>query len=266
MMKLATIGFLSGNAGALVGLGGAFVMVPLMMELTHLRQQEANATSLVAVAMTGFVAAIGYLTRGKVDLACASVLVPCASVACWFGARTTAKVKASTLKRWFGFFLIFAAVMVPIRQLLMSSFSSRAASSMVTLDPIEIFSAVKSMGPSVMLPLMIAGCCAGFASGFLGIGSGTIMVPTLLIAAGLTQQHAQGTALLSMVVPAVIGSWTHFSLGNVQLTILPYLLTGAAIGAFTGARIACLLPETIVKFVFCLVLGWTGLKYTGVLP
>ncbi len=48
---------------------------------------------------------------------------------------------------------------------------------------------------------IMLGLIAGVASGFLGIGGGTIIIPALIFLFGLTQHQAQGTTLALMVPP-----------------------------------------------------------------
>lgn len=76
--KGLVIGLVAGAFGGLVGLGGGVVMVPMLVGMTKLRQQQAHGTSLVALIVTGLVGAATYFSRGRVDLGwpLAAVLLP----------------------------------------------------------------------------------------------------------------------------------------------------------------------------------------------
>ncbi len=63
-----------------------------------------------------------------------------------------------------------------------------------------------------LVVLATAGAGAGFLAGMFGIGGGSLMVPTLVLIAGLGQYVAQGTSLLTMVPTGLVGARTHWRL------------------------------------------------------
>ena len=87
------------------------------------------------------------------------------------------------------------------------------------------------------------------------------MVPGLVLGAGVPQQTAQGTALVAMVLPSVLGAYTHWRMDHIDRGVAPGLMAGIVLGAFLGARLALGIPEGILRWVFAAVLLWTGLRY-----
>ena len=57
---------------------------------------------------------------------------------------------------------------------------------------------------------ILLGVCAGVLSGALGLGSGTILVPTLVLLFGFMQKSAQGMALAVMVPMALLGAFRYW--------------------------------------------------------
>lgn len=53
---------------------------------------------------------------------------------------------------------------------------------------------------------VLLGICAGTLSGLLGLGSGIILIPTLVLLCGFAQKSAQGTALAVMVHMVLVGT------------------------------------------------------------
>lgn len=101
-----------------------------------------------------------------------------------------------------------------------------------------------SSRPSI--PALIAtGLIGGLLAGFFGVGGGIIMVPLLLVWAGIDQRRAQATSLLAIAPAAIIGS-TSYAMGGI-FPILPALLVSA--GALVGAQLGALLLRR-------LSLGW----------
>ena len=101
---------------------------------------------------------------------------------------------------------------------------------------------------------------SGFLSGLLGIGGGTINVPTLVLL-GFSQTVAQGTALMAMVFPSIRGAYTHFKLGHVRTERLPGLVAGALLGGFLGASTALRLQEGTLRVVCSGIFAMIGVKY-----
>ena len=238
----ALIGLTGGIFGGLVGLGGGVVMVPMLVGLARLRQQEAHGTSLVAVVFAGMAGAATYASRGAVDLSGAISLAATATLTARQGARHAHALPEWKLKRAFGAFLLAVSLLLLARPWL----AGQAA-------PLEGWAKA-----AVLLPV---GAVTGFLSGMMGVGGGNMMVPAMVLLAGFAQVIAQGTSLLAMVPAGLVGSHTHWRLGNVRRGLLPGMAAGILLGAFLGGSVALRLPEMALRLAFAAVLIWTGLRY-----
>ncbi|HEU5363808.1 MAG TPA: sulfite exporter TauE/SafE family protein [Gaiellaceae bacterium] len=65
--KLLLIGFVAGAFGALFGVGGGVVIVPLLLMLVAFDQRRASATSLAAIFVSALAGAVTYALHGKVE-------------------------------------------------------------------------------------------------------------------------------------------------------------------------------------------------------
>jgi uncharacterized membrane protein YfcA len=115
-------------------------------------------------------------------------------------------------------------------------------------------------GPGLYAALIAFGVVAGIASGLLGVGGGTLMVPFLTLAVGLNQHGAEATSLLVILPTAIVGSLTlrRKGVGNLGIA-LRFGLVGA-VGAVAGAKLALALPASTLKIVFAVFVGVVGLK------
>ena len=116
-------------------------------------------------------------------------------------------------------------------------------------------------GPvTLLVGAVLFGLCAGIASGLLGIGGGTLMVPFLVLAAGLSQQEANATSLLVVVPTAVVGTWAlrRRGVGDLKLS-LRLGLFGVA-GGVAGALLALVLPSESLRIVFAVFLTYSGAR------
>ncbi|KAG2482413.1 hypothetical protein HYH03_018648 [Edaphochlamys debaryana] len=108
--------------------------------------------------------------------------------------------------------------------------------------------------------LVVTGAVAGFASGLLGIGGGTIVTPLLTLATGLPQLSVLGTSLTAMVVPSLVGLAQHARLGNVDWRMAAGLAAGTFVGSSAGGRVALSLPDWALEWVFVCGMLFLGRK------
>lgn len=95
------------------------------------------------------------------------------------------------------------------------------------------------------------GLMAGIASGFLGIGGGSILIPVLVYLFGLSQHQAQGTTLAIMVPPiGLLAAWKYYSEGNVKLGMAAFICLGFLVGGLVGAILVHKVPASILKKIF----------------
>ncbi len=101
---------------------------------------------------------------------------------------------------------------------------------------------------------MLAGLLAGFMSGLLGIGGGTVMVPLLVLVAGLGQHQAHATSLAAIVPIAVAGALAFGLELDIDYRLALLLALGALVGAPLGARLMARLEEGPLKILFGVLL------------
>ena len=87
--------------GGLLGVGGGFVMVPLLVLWAKVPQHKANGTSLLAIVPIAIVAALVYYfgtSRPQVDVGFALLLSAGSVVGAYFGARWASRIPEAQLK------------------------------------------------------------------------------------------------------------------------------------------------------------------------
>ena len=98
---------------------------------------------------------------------------------------------------------------------------------------------------------VLIGLTAGILSGLVGIGGGVIIVPALVLLAGLSQHQAQGTTLALMVPPiGLIAAWTYFKSGYVDFRVAMWVCIGFVVGTIFGAKLAVVASEAALERVF----------------
>lgn len=104
--------------------------------------------------------------------------------------------------------------------------------------------------------LVPAGVLCGILSAALGVGSGIIMVPLLVIGLAFPQKAAQGTALAVMVPMALVGAVRYKMNPEIAMDtrVVLLLAAGGIAGAVLGAKIVAVLPGAIIRKAFAVVL------------
>jgi len=235
------IGLTAGAFGGLVGLGGGVVMIPLMVRFAGLSQHQGHGTSLMALVFTGLSGAVTYYLKGSVDILAGASLAATAMLTAPLGALFANSLSERKLKLSFGIFII-------------------AVGWILLAKPYFALFAQETTGWTRVIVLLISGAFAGFLSGMMGVGGGSLMVPAMVLLAGFTQHSAQGTSLLAMVPAGSVGAITHFRLGNVVPRLLPGLIPGIIVGTYGGGTLAHLLSEGTLRVIFAAVLTWLGLR------
>ncbi|UCF15850.1 MAG: sulfite exporter TauE/SafE family protein [Phycisphaerales bacterium] len=109
---------------------------------------------------------------------------------------------------------------------------------------------------------MLLGILAGIISGMLGLGSGAVVVPALVLLFAFPQKSAQGTALALMVPMALLGAFRYWKNPqiDVSLAIVGLIALGALPGVLAGTELAARLPSYWLRKVFAVFLAIVAVK------
>jgi uncharacterized membrane protein YfcA len=105
-------------------------------------------------------------------------------------------------------------------------------------------------GVALVVALVAFGVVTGAASGLLGVGGGTLMVPFLTLAAGMSQHSAEATSLLVVLPTAIVGSLVLRRRGIGDLGLALRFGALGAVGGILGALLALALPGHVLRIVF----------------
>ncbi len=97
---------------------------------------------------------------------------------------------------------------------------------------------------------VVIGLVAGFASGYVGVGGGFIMVPLMTAWLGIPMKRTSGTSLIAIIILAIPGVIQQAFLGHIDYLAGVMLCVGAIPGAVLGARLVPRVPERTLRFIF----------------
>lgn len=256
VLGLMATGVVSGIAAGLLGIGGGAVIVPalgnallLMGYDGDLVQHVAVGTSLAIIIPTGIMSARAHHRRGALDLEALRLWVPFIVLGTFVGGLMAGRFSGDALRVVFAVmaFLIAANIVFAFQTRLMGHLRGSRATH------------------------RISALVVGYVSALMGIGGGSLTVPTL-VAFGETMHKAVGTSAAIGVAIAVSGTagfvisgWgvagvPPLSLGYVNLLALALVGMLAAVCAPMGAALAHRLDQKTLKYVFAAFLVAVGLN------
>lgn len=218
-----SLGFASGALGSLLGLGGAFVALPVMTGHFNMPQGMAHGTSIAVVLATSLGACYSYAKRinleeievtnkssssntffgipevvGSIHVVNAASLALTSTVMVVFGAMLSKRLPGSYLKLIHGTMMVVCAPLIPFQSLFKEDLKVAPALTLTNCNTTDI-EVVEATAPKyeiqkVIRPMLI-GVVTGTLAGMLGVGGGIIMVPALNFFTDMDFQQSLGTSL-----------------------------------------------------------------------
>jgi uncharacterized protein len=206
----------------LLGGGGSILTVPIFVYVLGFAAKQAIAMSLPVVGATSAVGAIRHWRHGNVQPRLALAFGGIAMVGAYAGAKLATLVSGRVQLTLLAIAMIAAAV---------SMFRSGRA-------PVQERTTKPTASTAV---IMVVGLGVGVLTGLVGIGGGFLVVPALVVLAGVPMKQAIGTSLVVIAMNALSGS-----LGYMGQVEIPW----SFVGLFTAFAIAGILIGTyLVRFV-----------------
>lgn len=235
-MFTALLGALAiGISLGILGSGGSILTLPILLFILQRPEKQAIAESLAIVGCVALIGAIPYMLRMQVHWN--SVL--------WFGLPG---ICGAYLGGWGSYYVngwiqlkIFALIMLVV------------ASTMLFGPP--SFDKFCSYWRRLVWLNILEGFLIGCLTGFIGIGGGFLIVPTLVILSNLTMSFAVGTSLIIIAINSFIGFLEQlFTLNTLHLNIdweVIVIVSAVGIfGSFSGGLISDWFSQACLRKVF----------------
>ena len=254
VLGMLATGVVSGIAAGLLGIGGGAVIVPALSNALLLMgydaevvQHVAVGTSLAIIIPTGIMSARSHHKRGAVDVAVLKLWAPLIVIGTFVGGLMAGWYPGNVLR------VVFAVMAFIIAANIIFSFQTRLMGHL--------------KGSS--LTHRISAFIVGYISSLMGIGGGSLTVPTL-VAFGENMHKAVGTSAAIGVAIAISGTagflisgWgvdnlPPLSIGYVNLVALALVGVLAALCAPIGAALAHRMEQMTLKYVFAAFLVLVG--------
>jgi len=253
-----------GFATGLLGVGGAFITVPVtywvvadMGVSPDMAIKIAFGTNLLVILPTALSGTLGHNRRGAVRWKVALGLGLCGLAGALVGATLAVHLPGETLRVGFGALVLAVALWMG-------------------LDTTLNLTKERGEQKESLFPLALCGFPIGMITGLTGIGGGILAVPVLALAFGFPMHLAVGTSTAMIIFTSlggVIGYAVNspgvlellpYSIGYVSLPIWLCLAATSVPMAQLGAKASHALPAKRLRYVFIAIMVYVGLRVLGV--
>lgn len=221
---LILIGFAIGLLATMLGTGGGFFFLFVLILLFEVPAQIAVATSLAATLPICIIGLFGHYRHGHIDFRIGLLFVIAGILGAILGATLTRIMTSGQLKTSFGIYLILLALHMFINNWRRNRSQAKGGDG-------SDGSGMKKIPKGSFYGLL-----AGVISGTFGT-SGAAPVLAGLLAIRMPLKLVAGTSLMVVLVNTVSALGAHFLVGEIDLTLVYFLVTGAIIGAFYGPKL-----------------------------
>ena len=266
---LLALGWLVGVLSGMFGVGGGFLITPLLFFI-GIPPAVAVATGANQIVAASFSAVLAHLRRRTVDIRMGVVLLVGGLIGSALGVMLFNYLKSMgqvdlLVKLCYVVFLgiIGALMFVESVRALRSTRSGKAPKrkkhNWVHGLPIKMRFRTSGLFISV-IPPMIVGLAVGVLAAVMGVGGGFIMVPAMIYLLGMPTKVVVGTSLFQIIFVTAFTTLLHATTNHtVDIALALMLLLGGVIGAQMGARIGSRLnAEQLRVLLAVLVLAVCG--------
>ena len=271
LILLPIMAFFIGIISAMLGIGGGTFIVPMLILIPcySLSPAVASGTSLAAIIFTSASSTLRYMRQRRIDHLLGLFLALTTVPGAFLGSYSKRIIDNRLLGVIFAVFLIFVAARMFTEKKGMGDWMRRGNVKAIHRKIIDNYG--ETFIYSVDLRLTpILGLAAGFFSGLLGIGGGSILVPAMNLIIGVPMHLSIATSMFIMVFTSTSGTLTNLWLGHVRLDYAILLAAGVIFGAQIGAHIAARVSARNLRRIFGVILILTSirmlLKFTDIMP
>jgi uncharacterized membrane protein YfcA len=214
-----------------MGSGGSIVTLPVLTYVAGFAPEEAVTTTLFVVGTASAIGALLYYRQGYFHWKATLFLGLAGMPGAYFGAGLTGLVPPRAMM------LLFAGVMT--------------AAGLTMLKRQE----KPARGTRSLIRLAALGLAIGLLAGFLGVGGGFLIVPALVVFAGIDARRAIAVSLGVISLNAIAGIAGHMASIHLPTVVFMVFLPLAVAGIWIGTTLARRLSETVLRKVFaCAIL------------
>lgn len=253
---------LAGMLGALTGLGGGVVVIPVLVLLFHIDIHYAMGASLITVITTSSGAAAAYLRDGYTNMRIGMFLEVAAVVGAITGASLIVFASKTILTIIFSLVLFLSAYLTIKRHEESEHYTqSHPLAKKLKLD--GCYPTSRGMQSyhvqNATLGFVLMGI-AGVLSGLLGIGAGILKVLAMDQTLRLPYKVATTTSNFMIGITAAASAGIYFTYGYIVPAIAFPVMLGVIIGSYFGAKLLSHIHTRVLRIIFSVAISLVGIQ------
>ncbi len=250
--QLVLAGLLTGFLVGMTGMGGGSLMTPILVFIFGIPPATAIGTDIAHGAVFKSVGAVQHRRMGNVRARLAGWMlvgsVPASLAGVWLAERLTERYGDNVkdlMGQVLGAALLFGCVGLIAKSLIHTEAIGDVDWDLTTRDRVAA---------------VLIGIFGGFIVGLTSVGSGVFFGLTLLVVFPLRAHKVVGTDIFHAAILLYVAGAAHWAAGNVDFSILGWLLLGSIPGVLIGGRLTVSVPEHVLRLTLAGVLGLAGVK------
>jgi uncharacterized protein len=236
---LLPLGLVAGIIGSMIGLGGGFVIVPVLT-FFGFSPTLAASDSLFAAFSNSIASTVSYARQKRIVYSLGIKLALVSIPGTILGAYISDAVSPPLFKLLFGIVLVASGVYIYLRR--------------------KMESKEYNLSKQIMVLAIGASFFAGIISSLFGIGGGVVFVPLMVIVIGLSMKLAAPTSQFILMFAAASGMIVHSILGHPNYYEAGMLSIGSFIGGMIGSKLSARVDEKKLRILIVIILGIAAVK------
>ncbi|MBI4527356.1 MAG: sulfite exporter TauE/SafE family protein [Deltaproteobacteria bacterium] len=239
---LVPLGFFAGAYGTLIGAGGGFILVPVLLLFYPGEATETiTSISLAVVFFNALSGSLAYARTKRIDYKSGTIFALAAVPGAVLGALGTTYVPRRHFDALFGILMLLVSALLFVRPATRRRALEKRIPSF-TKRTLEGNRLARLVPPRLLLGIGLSSGL-GYISSFLGIGAGFIYVPAFVYLLDFPVHTATATSLFILTIMSFTGSATHIVAGlfheGIRRTVALVLgvILGAQLGAWFSRRV-----------------------------
>jgi uncharacterized membrane protein YfcA len=246
-----------GALGTLIGAGGGFILVPVLLILfPDMKPETITATSLAVVFANATSGSFAYSRTGKIDYRSGFLFALAGVPGVFIGILLVRHVSRATFDPAFGVLLLALGIYLVTRKM-------KAGHTFNGFRPtMERTIAGETFRFNLWLALVIS-FFVGIASSFFGIGGGIIHVPALVFLLNFPVMIATATSHFILAMMSLIATSEHAWHGSLApgLHLVAWLAPGVIVGAQIGGRLAHRIHGNLIIRILGAALALASIRF-----
>lgn len=241
-MVFLFLGLLVGGLGTLIGVGGGFLLVPLLFFIhPTMPPSEVTAVSLFCVTLNAFSGSSQYALKRLIHYRSGIIFALASFPGAWIGVGLTHAFEREKFE------FIYAVLLTLLGFYLLIKSKSQHGRQLVVPPHLSNSDYIKGG---------LASFGVGFIASFFGVGGGIIHVPFLHGVLGFPVHFATGTSQFILALTSLVAVLQHYFKGSLDLSpgFVAYLAIGMVVGAQISARFSKKINAVVIMRILAVAI------------